>query len=157
MLGTGRSNCMEFADDDLVQFADELRCMWRSLSRGTHLSGGADQTQRQQFWVLGLLENGPQRMSDIAERAHTSQASATGIISRLEERGFVVRIRPEGDRRVVLVDITDEGRAAAKAAHQQTATRLRALLNPLDTDERTQLIYLLNKMNNQNEQENANN
>ena len=132
--------------DELDELADELRAIWRTLSRGAHLSGSTEQTQRQQFWVLGVLEGAPKRMSDLAEWAHTSQASITGIVDRLEERGLVERIRSDAARRVVHVGLTEAGHAEVRCAKTQTAGRLGKLLEPLDGDERQELLRLFRKM-----------
>lgn len=133
-------------NDELAELADEMRLIWRTLSRGTHLSGSSDQTQRQQFWVLKVLSNGPKRMSDLATYACTSQASITGIIDRLETLGFVERIRPTQDRRVVEVALTEAGRAEKQHAQEHMAHRLAALLEPLDSDETKELLRLFRKM-----------
>ena len=39
----------------------------------------------------------------------------TGIIDRLEKKGYVERIRKEGDRRVVLINLTESGQALSKS------------------------------------------
>jgi len=96
--------------------------------------------------VLGALESGPRRMSDLAQIARTSQASLTGIVGRLEERGFVVRVRSEQDRRVVDVELTEAGHAEARRVNVDIASRLGPLLEPLDPDERIELLRLFRKM-----------
>ena len=54
--------------------------------------------------VLILLEgNGPLSMGRLAEALDISEASATGIVDRMEARGLVERQRDATDRRVVLV------------------------------------------------------
>lgn len=131
---------------ELAELADELRTIWRTLSRGAHLTGGAEQPQRQQFWVLGVIEGGPRRMGDLADLARTSQASLTGIVDRLEERGLVERIRSAEDRRVVQVGLTDAGRIEVRCARAQTAERLARLLEPLQAEERDELLRLFRKM-----------
>ena len=131
---------------ELAELADELRAIWRALSRGTHLSGGAEQPQRQQFWLLGMIEAGPRRMSDLAAAARTSQASLTGIVGRLEERGFVERVRSDYDRRVVEVGLTPAGRAEVRQVRADVAARLARLLEPLDSAERAEMLRLFRKM-----------
>jgi DNA-binding MarR family transcriptional regulator len=131
---------------ELAELADEMRTIWRTLSRDAHLTGGADQPQRQQFWVLGVLSKGPQRMSRIAERARTSQASITGIIDRLEALGFVERVRSTQDRRVVEVSLTEAGRVEMQCVHSKVAERLGKLLEPLSAEETQELLRLFHKI-----------
>jgi len=60
--------------------------------------------------VISLLEaDGPQPMRALAEALDVSQASATGIVDRMEQRGLVERQRADEDRRIVRVILTDEG------------------------------------------------
>ena len=49
-------------------------------------------------------------MSRLADMLDVSLSAATGLVDRIEERGFVERIRVPSDRRIVLVRITDAGR-----------------------------------------------
>jgi len=132
---------------ELAELADELRTIWRTLSRGAHLSGGSELPQRQQYWVLGVLSDGPKRMSDLAERARTSQASLTGVVDRLEALGFVERVRSAADRRVVEVALTPAGLAEMHAVQAQVADRLGKLLEPLSAEESYELLRLFRKIN----------
>jgi DNA-binding MarR family transcriptional regulator len=50
-----------------------------------------------------LQHHGPLTMSRLAEMLDVSLSNATGIVDRLEDRGFVERIRVKDDRRIVLV------------------------------------------------------
>ena len=67
--------------------------------------------QSQAATLLALAEHGPQRMSHLARFLLQQTQTTTDLVDRLEKRGLVRRIRHETDRRVVLVEITDEGRA----------------------------------------------
>ena len=62
------------------------------------------------LFVLTTLETeGPLSMSHLAEALDVSVASATGIVSRMEERGLVERRHGASDRRVVQVHVTAAG------------------------------------------------
>lgn len=132
---------------ELLALADEMRVSWRSLSRCTHVGGGNDLYQRQQFWVLGALRSGPKRMSELAELARTSQASLTGVVDRLEGLGFVERRRSDEDRRVVQVAITPIGLAEKERVQAVVAERLSELLAPLTPAESAELLRLFRKIN----------
>lgn len=63
-----------------------------------------------QMHVMHLLDrHGELPMSRLADMLDVSLSAATGLIDRIEERGFVERIRVPSDRRVVLVRITPAG------------------------------------------------
>src|SRR4249919_2161783 len=61
--------------------------------------------------ALVHLEESPAgiRMNELAERILYSKSGFTRVIDRMEEEGLVRRVRPEHDRRSILVVLTDEG------------------------------------------------
>jgi DNA-binding MarR family transcriptional regulator len=97
----------ELIGDIIAQFRSafgELRCigsqrlLQRSVSPG-HLH------------LLSMLErHGGMPMSRIAELLDVSLSATTGIVDRLEERRLVERTRLADDRRVVVCQVTDQGR-----------------------------------------------
>jgi DNA-binding MarR family transcriptional regulator len=56
-----------------------------------------------------LQRNGEMRMSRLADVLNVSLSNASGLVDRMEERGFIERTRVAEDRRVVLVRVTDAG------------------------------------------------
>jgi DNA-binding MarR family transcriptional regulator len=70
--------------------------------------------------VLVHLEESPDgvRMSQLAERILHSKSGLTRIVDRMEEAGLVRRIRPEHDRRAVLVVMTDRGTETMERARR---------------------------------------
>ncbi len=63
--------------------------------------------------VLTVLRaEGALSVGELARALDVSVASATGIVSRMEERGLVERSRRSGDRRVVTVSLAHGGKAA---------------------------------------------
>jgi DNA-binding MarR family transcriptional regulator len=72
--------------------------------------------------VLTALESeGPLAMKRLAELMDVSDASATGIVDRMEKRGLVERRHGTTDRRVVLVHPTSAGEQvfSEMAAHRR--------------------------------------
>ena len=64
-----------------------------------------------QLHVLNLLDrHGEMAMSRLAEMLDVSMSAATGLVDRVEEHGYVERIRVPSDRRIVLARVTDVGR-----------------------------------------------
>jgi DNA-binding MarR family transcriptional regulator len=63
-----------------------------------------------QLHILYTLQrNGEMPMSRLAELLNVSLSNATGLIDRIEERGFVERTRVPEDRRIVKIRVTPEG------------------------------------------------
>ena len=73
------------------------------------------------------LEESPEglRMNELAERILYSKSGFTRVVDRLEEASLVRRVRPENDRRSILVVLTDQGRATIDQASCGTHSRLR--------------------------------
>jgi DNA-binding MarR family transcriptional regulator len=63
-----------------------------------------------------LAEHGPQPMSHLSRLLLQQTQTTTDLVDRLERRGLAQRVRHATDRRVVLVAITDEGRAFVEAS-----------------------------------------
>jgi DNA-binding MarR family transcriptional regulator len=63
----------------------------------------------QQMIALRMLGAGPRKMSDLANALFCDNSNVTGIVDRLEKRELVRREAAEGDRRVKLLVLTDEG------------------------------------------------
>ncbi len=86
--------------------------------------------------VLTVLESdGPATMRGLAEALDVSQASATGIIDRMEQRDLVERSRDDRDRRVVRVALTETGRRLIDGVAAERRGRLEMLLDGLTDDE----------------------
>jgi len=86
--------------------------------------------------VLMLLDGeGPPAMHALAEALDVSQASATGIVDRMEQRGLVTRLRDDDDRRVIHVALTDAGRQLLAGVAAERRERLALVLAELTDDE----------------------
>jgi len=64
-----------------------------------------------QLGAMSLVAQNPRRVSDVAGALDMSLPSATSLLDRLEERGFIERTHDASDRRVVRCCLTPEGRA----------------------------------------------
>ena len=91
--------------------------------------------------VLTALEaEGPLSMRRLAEAMDVSDASATGIVDRMEKRGLVERRHGTGDRRMVLVQATGAGEQVFRdmAAHRRDV--LSRVLTELTEEEVSALL-----------------
>jgi DNA-binding MarR family transcriptional regulator len=70
--------------------------------------------------ALVHLEETPEglRMNELAERILYSKSGFTRVVDRMEETGLVQRVRPENDRRSILVVLTDKGRNTMEQARR---------------------------------------
>ena len=70
--------------------------------------------------VLVHLEESPPGipMSELAARILHSKSGFTRVVDRMEQAGLVRRVRPENDRRTVLVVLTDKGTETMERARR---------------------------------------
>ena len=86
-----------------------------------------------QLHMMHMLErHGELPMSRLAEMLDVSLSAATGLVDRMEERGFVERIRVPSDRRIVLVRITIAGRQMLDDVEILREGIIRRVLDELD-------------------------
>lgn len=90
--------------------------------------------------LFALSGEGPVPMSRLAELLDVSQASATGIVDRMEQRGLVARGRADEDRRVVLVSLSPQGEGLIANLADDRRDRLARLLDALADDDATALL-----------------
>jgi DNA-binding MarR family transcriptional regulator len=111
--------------------------LFRSLSPASGLSMTAAAT------LAGIERLGPQRLTVLAAREGVTQPAMTQLISRLEESGLVRREASPEDGRVVLVDITDEGRAVLARRRSVRSDRMAAIIAQLGPEHRAALASAL--------------
>ena len=70
--------------------------------------------------VLVHLEESPEGlpMNLLADRILYSKSGFTRVVDRMEEAGLIRRVRPEHDRRTILVVLTDKGSETLKRARR---------------------------------------
>jgi DNA-binding MarR family transcriptional regulator len=111
--------------------------LFRSLSPPSGLSMTAAAT------LAGLERIGPQRLTLLAAREGVTQPAMTQLISRLEESGLVRREASPEDGRVVLVVITDDGRATLARRRAVRTERLASIISRLGPEHRAALADAL--------------
>lgn len=82
----------------------------------------------------------------LARAVHLSQATLTGILDRLERRGFLVRTRGERDRRSVLISVTEAGSAAVAGVPSRLHATFRAELVKLPEWEQLMILASLQRV-----------
>jgi len=82
-----------------------------------------------------ISEDETTTLGDVARRLMVTPAVVTGLIDRLEKRGFVRRLSSSGDRRRVNLGLTEEGKAAAKRAENGLVDEVGAKMANFSADE----------------------
>jgi MarR family transcriptional regulator, 2-MHQ and catechol-resistance regulon repressor len=99
------------------------------------------------FMVLEvLLHKGPLTISAIGEKVLLASASMTSAIDRLEKRELVRRRSCSSDRRIRLVELTDEGKKFIEEIFARHEKDLEAVVGELCNEERKTLYEGLKKI-----------
>jgi DNA-binding MarR family transcriptional regulator len=101
-----------------------------------------------QYNILRLLrgEGKPLPILEIASRTITVVPGITGLVDRLEQAGFVNRVRCEKDRRVIYVALSEHGIEALAALDEPLIALHRKLPGQLSQAKLKELIRLLEKV-----------
>ena len=82
----------------------------------------------------------------LAERLLVTGASITSLVDTLERRGLVRRVRPDSDRRIVLIELTDAAQPVIDAYLAEVTALHAAEFAIFTADEREQLTTLLARL-----------
>lgn len=90
-----------------------------------------------------LATKGRLKSSELANALSITTGGVTGITDKLEQEGFIQRIRDEGDRRVIFLNITDFGVNAYKEVRLERIKKMEKMLAALDDSDLEQLLLIL--------------
>ena len=94
-----------------------------------------------------LCQRGEMAQKELQDLLGIQAGSMSEIAAKLEDKGLIVRIRSEEDRRKVFLSITEQGRAWAAQGDEEHIRRRRAeLFSTLTDEEQGTLESLLEKL-----------
>ncbi|MFE6668024.1 MarR family winged helix-turn-helix transcriptional regulator [Streptomyces sp. NPDC057697] len=101
-----------------------------------------------QFRLLRTVAHydGPPRMADLAQRLDVVPRAVTTLVDGLEASGRVRRAPDPDSRRVVRIEITEEGRATLRSMRDARRAAAEEILAPLTTEQREVLGGLLSAL-----------
>ena len=108
-----------FYDPDNYQPNDSIGYMMRRIvnmvtAEIDHELEPSDLTSAQWVPLLKLHMGVGSTVAELARSCQLDAGSMTRLLDRLEAKGLVRRVRSSEDRRIVNIELTDEGTAAAK-------------------------------------------
>lgn len=123
--------------DALRRIVQVLRESSRWAERHVGLSGA-------QLFVLQKLAEAPAAsLNDLARRTHTHQSTVSAVVTRLVERGLVLRKSSGADARSVQLSLSARGRRAAAGTPDAPQERLIRAIEKLSALRRRQLATSL--------------
>jgi len=96
-----------------------------------------------QSHILLLLErNGPQRMSELAQKVHLTPGAVTIASDRFIEQGYIVRITDKTGRRVTRLEITIKGKETLNKLQNQGREIMKSLFNDVSNKDLEKMIAI---------------
>jgi DNA-binding MarR family transcriptional regulator len=122
-----------------VDLAVRLRLVIARTARRLRQQAGEDLSPSQAAALATIDRHGPLTPSELAVRERIQRPTATRLIARLEQTGFVDRTRDPDDRRSSVVALTPAGRELLARVRTRKDAYLSRRLRDLDADERATL------------------
>lgn len=97
--------------------------------------------------LIVLSEVGAITQRELTQQLGIQSGSASEVIAKLEQTGLVVRSPSETDRRTTNISLTEEGVRQARTALEQRKLRHEEMFSVLTSEEKEQLLSLLEKVN----------
>jgi DNA-binding MarR family transcriptional regulator len=137
---------MEIKNESVIkEIVDSIRRLYRAVYLDSFkISRQFGLTGSQSAILRNLSVTGPLSSADLSRRLYVTPSNITGIIDRLEKKGLVKRIPKEGDRRVALINLTEEGN---KLSHSLPDPIEQKLISGLDDLDPAQIRTLATEMN----------
>ncbi|WP_138494830.1 MarR family winged helix-turn-helix transcriptional regulator [Paenibacillus pinistramenti] len=100
-----------------------------------------------EFTILEVLyHKGSFPLQQIGEKVLITSGSMTYNIDKLEKRGLLKRVPSEADRRVILAELTDEGRQLFDDIFPKHAAFVHSMMPELTSEEKRALTEQLKKL-----------
>lgn len=98
--------------------------------------------------ILTLYEYGPLPPSKIADHMMVKSSTVTGVVDRLEKKGLAERMRNSPDRRVITIQLTEEGKELAENAPPPIQQKIIDGLKNIGNAKKEQIVRSLNILTN---------
>ncbi|WP_171170578.1 MarR family winged helix-turn-helix transcriptional regulator [Streptomyces sp. I05A-00742] len=134
--------------DTSGQLAEQLLRLTRRLNRAQkrYLDPvGITPAQSRLLRTVSHCE-APPRMADLAERLEVVPRAVTTLVDALEANGAVRRVPDPSNRRVIRIELTEQGRETLRAMREARRAAVEEILSPLTSDQRDVLGGLLGEL-----------
>ncbi len=130
-----------FPDDELRGLLQQLvrRAGLLEPGHSPHPHGGVQVSASEVFALAELTENGALSQQDLGVRLGLEKSTVSRLAAGLAERGWLVRERDPGNRRLYRLSLTDQGREVAGRVGDDLRAHHSRLLNALTEPERAGL------------------
>ncbi len=101
-----------------------------------------------QCYILEALNtHGALTMNELAEKMYLSISTVTRVVEELVKKGYAQREEDPADRRIRVIDLTDEGKVVFDRCWSNVFQSEKAILMNFPTQQRDMLINFLTQLN----------
>lgn len=105
-----------------------------------------DVSVTQCYALEGLVHLGGMTLNDLAAHLYLDKSTASRVVDALERKGYVARTPHPQDRRAVLLEATETGRALENKIRSEMLVEEQKLLADVPHDARQAMIQLLSRL-----------
>lgn len=132
-----------------IHAGDKLLSAWLSLTSTLWNTRIVSSMTFNEAHVMGILlrtstPEEPLTATDLIGRTRLLKSQMNKILSTLESKGFIVRLRAKSDRRMAHILLTEEGKAAYLAEHASVENILQKLIDRIGEDRASHISDELN-------------
>mgnify|MGYP001562278434 CR=1 FL=1 len=132
----------------LSEFADRLNEIMPAIARELLTKQSKELFKEKitipQLFVLDFLyKQGESRMTDLARFMNVSTAAVTGIVDRLVNCGYAVRVNQAGDRRIIKVRLTPKANTLVRKITEQKRQMIIEVFGKISKVERQEYLRIL--------------
>ncbi|MGP8125177.1 MAG: MarR family winged helix-turn-helix transcriptional regulator [Nitrososphaerales archaeon] len=133
--------------DPEFELWSEIRDIYRTALKRLNARLAVENMTFPQYNVLlALGRNGPMQMSTLGEHMLVAPANVTGLIDRIEAKGFVRRRRDPHDRRLWVIELTEDGAKVYRTISSRFRQYARGLGSSLSPGELAAAVASLDKV-----------
>lgn len=100
-----------------------------------------------QLWALKTISTeGSLSLGELSKKMYLHPSTITGLVDRLEKKGYVLRDRGQKDRRVVKVQLTAQGKKVVRKAPNPIQGKMIYGLNKLKREELNSIYDSVEKL-----------
>lgn len=124
---------------DIGYAGDQLLEAWLNLTSTLWNTRLVKSLSYNEAHIMGLLlrhsaKEDPMTATDLIRRTRLLKSQMNKILTRLEERGYITRVRSAQDKRMIHVQLTPEGERAYLEEHKDVEALLHQLVSRIGAD-----------------------
>jgi len=131
-------------DKEIILFTYKIsRLIRKHIADTSHI---AEEPSMLQLQTLMSLTHGALTMGKIAQELYIKLPTASSLVDRLIEVGYVKRISDKLDRRITKIDLTEKGKQILTSAMKIKMKKMEFILNKLSTGEKKSLMSIIKNL-----------